>query len=102
MARRQRGRTRARRAQDAASRHAPTARPPERDFGAGSRSVHRTARVGRTGFARAVGEPSPSLERAAVLERGYIAKDFRRLALVIAISVVVLIAAGYLESTFIK
>jgi len=37
-----------------------------------------------------------------VLERGYIAKDFRRLALVIAISVVVLIAAGYLESTFIK
>jgi len=64
--------------------------------------VHRTTRVSRTGFARAVGEPSPSLDRAAVLERGYIAKDFRRLALVIAISVVVLIAAGYLESTFIK
>jgi hypothetical protein len=102
MARRQRGRTRARRAQDAASRHPATARPVERDYGAGSRGVHRTARVSRSGYARAVGEPSQSLEKAAVLERGYIAKDFRRLAVVIVVSVIVLIIAGYLESTFIK
>jgi hypothetical protein len=64
--------------------------------------MHRAARVSRTGYARALGAPSQSLERAAVLERGFIAKDFRRLAVVIAIALVVLIAAGYLESVLLK
>ena len=100
MARRQRSRTRARRAQDAASRHVAPPRP-ERDGGARP-GVHRGARLSRTGYARALGAPSQSLERAAVLERGYIAKDFRRLAVVIAIALVVLVAAGYLESVLLK
>ena len=64
--------------------------------------MHRTARVSRGGYARALGAPSPSLERAAVLERGFIAKDFRRLAVVIVVALVVLVAAGFLESALLK
>ena len=101
MARRQRGRTRARRAADASSRHVAPVRT-EREGGSIRTAPHRPTRVTRTGYSRAAGAPSQSLERAAVLERGYIAKDFRRLAVVIAIALVVLVAAGYLESVLLK
>ena len=101
MARRQRGRTRARRAQVAASRHVAPVRPERESVGPRS-GAHRVTRVSRSGYARAVGEPSQSLEKAAVLERAYSGKDFRRLAIVIAVAVVVLIAAGYLESVLLK
>ena len=36
------------------------------------------------------------------MERGFVLKDFRRVGLVVAVSVVVLILAGLLESAFIK
>ena len=99
MARRQRGRTRARRAQDASSRHVA---PVRTDGGAARGAPHRPTRISRTGYARALGEPSASLERAAVLERGYIVKDFRRLAVVIAVALVVLFGAGFVESAILK
>jgi len=37
-----------------------------------------------------------------VLERGYIVKDFRRLAIVVAIALVMLLVAGFLESALLK
>jgi len=45
----------------------------------------------RPGVARAVGEPSPTLEREAAQERAFVTKDFRRIAMVIAVMVVLLI-----------
>jgi hypothetical protein len=45
----------------------------------------------RPGVARAVGEPSPSLEREAAQERAFVTKDFRRIGIVIAVMVVLLI-----------
>lgn len=45
----------------------------------------------RSGVARAIGEPSPELEREAVQERTFVTKDFRRIAMVIAVMVVLLI-----------
>ena len=49
-----------------------------------------------------MGAPSASLEKAAVVERNFIAKDFRRLGLVVGVGLVVLIGAGLLESTLVK
>ena len=49
-------------------------------------STHRPTRSSRTGWSRAVGAPSGSLQRAAVLERVFISKDFRRLGLVVAVA----------------
>ena len=43
---------------------------------------------------RAIGEPSPALERAAVAERAYVVKDFGRLGKVIAAMLVLLVAGG--------
>jgi hypothetical protein len=55
----------------------------------------RATRYGsRSGTSRAVGAPSASLERAAAWERGYVTKDFRRMAIVVAIALVLLIATG--------
>jgi hypothetical protein len=45
----------------------------------------------RAGVARAIGEPSAVLEREAVQERTYVTKDFRRIGLVVAVMVVLLI-----------
>lgn len=47
----------------------------------------------RAGVARAIGEPSPVLEREAVQERAFVTKDFRRIAIVIAVMVVLLIVS---------
>jgi hypothetical protein len=43
-----------------------------------------------------VGAPSQGLERAAAWERGYVTKDFRRMAIVVVIALALLIAAGFL------
>jgi hypothetical protein len=58
--------------------------------------------VGRSGYSRAVGTPSASLERAAVLERGFILKDFRRLAIVIGVALALLVVSGVLESVLLR
>lgn len=47
----------------------------------------------RTGVARAIGEPSAVLEREAVAERAFVTKDFRRIGIVIAVMVVLLIVS---------
>lgn len=101
MAKRHRSRPRTRRAIESARRTpapetertvaAATAAPARRD-------PHRPARTVRGGYARALGAPSAALERSAVLERGFVVKDFRRLGLVVAIALALLIVSGVLES----
>jgi len=54
----------------------------------------------RTGTSRAVGAPSQGLERAAAWERGYVTKDFRRMAIVVVIALALLIAAGLFLNAF--
>jgi hypothetical protein len=66
-----------------------------------SRPTTRTTRYGsRSGTSRAVGAPSASLERAAAWERGYVTKDFRRMAVVVVIALALLVAAGLLLNAF--
>jgi hypothetical protein len=43
-----------------------------------------------------------SLERSAVLERGFIVKDFRRLAIVIGVALALLVVSGVLESVLLR
>lgn len=103
MAKRHRTRARTRRAIETARRTpaphaerevAPAASAPVR------RDPHRPVRGTRAGYARASGTPSATLERAAVMERGFVVKDFRRLGLVVAVALVLLAVSGILESTF--
>src|SRR5437762_121797 len=102
MAKRHRTRPRSRRGIEAARRASAPARV-EREEAPVSRPVtHRPVRTSRAGSSRAVGAPSASLEKAAVVERNFIAKDFRRLGLVVGVGLVVLIGAGLLESTLVK
>ena len=54
------------------------------------------------GGSRAMGAPSPSLERAAALERAYVVKDFGRLAKVVVAVLALLVATGFAESLLIK
>lgn len=70
---------------------------PEREQQPSSRpaTAGRPTRYGsRTGTSRAVGAPSQGLERAAAWERGYVTKDFRRMAVVVVLAMALLIAAG--------
>ncbi|TMC44720.1 MAG: hypothetical protein E6J23_06785 [Chloroflexi bacterium] len=104
MAKKHRVRARSRRAVEA-SRRASAVRPsaPEREQPQSPRvaTAGRPARYGsRTGTSRAVGAPSQGLERAAAWERGYVTKDFRRMAIVVAIAIALLIAAGLFLNAF--
>ena len=54
----------------------------------------------RTGTSRAIGAPSQGLERAAAWERGYVTKDFRRMAIVVVIALALLIAASLFLNAF--
>src|SRR5262245_60832681 len=104
MAKRHRTRPRSRRGIEAARRTPAPVREErvDREEAPAPRAAHRPVRVGRSGYSRAAGAPSQSLERAAVLERGFIVKDFRRLAMVVAIGLVVLVIAGVLEGMLVK
>lgn len=82
-----------------ASRRASAARPaapaPEHEAPSRPAATVRTARAGsRSGTSRAVGAPSAGLERAAAWERGYVTKDFRRMAIVVVIALALLVVAG--------
>ena len=91
MAKKHRVRARSRRSVEAA-RRATAPRPPTPEA---ARPAVRAGRVvARTGAPRASGAPSTSLERAAALERGYVMRDFRRIGVVVAISVGLLVASG--------
>ena len=97
MARRNRTRSRSRR-EALASRRAATPRPAEHDAAPRSTGYRARGSVTRLGYSRAAGAPSAALERASVMERTFVAKDFRRLGLTVAIALALLIAAGLLES----
>jgi hypothetical protein len=99
VAKKHRVRARSRRAVEA-SRRASAARPAsvEREP---SRPAPARSRYGsRSGTSRAVGAPSASLERAASWERGYVVKDFRRIAIVIVIAVALLVVSGLILNAF--
>ena len=53
-------------------------------------------------YSRAAGAPSGALERSAVLERNFISKDFRRLALVVGIAFALLVVFGVVEGLVLK
>ncbi|MDQ2912026.1 MAG: hypothetical protein M3T56_02105 [Chloroflexota bacterium] len=101
MAKKHRVRARSRRAVEA-SRRASAVRPvtPERDPSRSAAPARATRYGSRTGTSRAVGAPSAALERAAAWERGYVTKDFRRMAIVVVIALALLVAAGLLLNTF--
>jgi hypothetical protein len=54
------------------------------------------------GGSHAMGDPSPTLERAAVMERGFVVKDFGRLGKVVVVMIALLIASGIAVDTFVK
>jgi hypothetical protein len=102
VAKKHRVRARSRRAVEA-SRRASAARPlaPEHEQPSRPVTSPRSARYGsRTGTSRAVGTPSATLERAAAWERGYVTKDFRRMAIVVVIALALLVAAGIFLNAF--
>jgi len=104
VAKKHRVRARSRRAVEA-SRRASAVRPsaPEREEQQPSRplTASRPTRYGsRTGTSRAVGAPSQGLERAAAWERGYVTKDFRRMAVVVVIALALLVVAGLILNVF--
>ena len=101
MAKRHRTRPRSRRGIEAARRATTPARV-DREEAPAPRPTHRPTRPGRAGYARAAGAPSQTLERAAVMERGFIVKDFRRLGLVVGVGAIVLVVAGVLEGMLVK
>ncbi len=95
MPKRQRRTARERRATSTGNRPAVHDRPVT-TTATTRRSYSGSQRAGspiRTGVARAMGEPSPVLEREAEQERTYVTKDFRRIGMVIAVMVVLLIAS---------
>jgi hypothetical protein len=97
MAKRHRTRPRQRRTADAT--HRAVAPRAEREVAPVARaSTHRVVRGSRTGWSRAAGVASGTLTRAAVIERGFISKDFRRLAIVVGIALALLVIAGFAES----
>jgi len=101
MAKRHRTRPRQRRPAEAAHR---TAAPRvEREATLVTRTTaHRPVRGSRTGYSRAMGTPSGALERSAILERNFISKDFRRLAIVVGIAIALLVIFGVLEKVVLK
>jgi hypothetical protein len=97
MARRNRTRPRTRR-DTTASRRATSPRPPDRDAAPRTTGYRARGSVTRLGYSRAAGTPSAALERASLMERAFVAKDFRRLGITVAIALALLVAAGLVES----
>lgn len=52
------------------------------------------------GTAKAAGVPSPALEKAAGSERTYVTRDFRRIAVVSALMMGLLVAGGFAVNAF--
>lgn len=95
MPKRQRRTTRERRAAPGSARPAAHDRPVSATTTT-RRSYSGSQRAGspvRPGVARAVGEPSAALEREAAHERAYVTKDFRRIGMVVAVMVALLIVS---------
>jgi hypothetical protein len=81
-------------------RPAPVAAP--RDYGAPDAPAAVRPRFTRPGtIARATGQPSQTLARAATAEYGYVVKDMRRIALTAGASAVLLAIATVIVNTFV-
>jgi hypothetical protein len=93
MARRTRTRSRSRR-ETTASRRATTPRAPEREDAPRLAGYRARGSVTRVGYSRAAGTPSAALERASLVERNFVARDFRRLGVTVAVAMGLLVAAG--------
>lgn len=97
MPKKQRRRERGRAAAPAARPAATHDRPVINAAGASTRrSYAGSTRPGspvRSGSSRAIGEPSATLERAATTERSFVIGDFRRIGIVVAIMVVLLLVS---------
>jgi hypothetical protein len=98
MAKKQRRRERARHASEGSAprpaaavhdRPATSAQTTRRSY-AGSM---RAGSAVRAGAARAIGEPSPTLEKAAAQERSFVVRDFRRIGIVVAIVAALLVVS---------
>ena len=100
MAKRHRTRPRTRRSVE------PARRAPEptaaRESAPTTRSAHRVARSSRTGYSRAAGAPSQALERAAVAERVFVVRDFRRLGIIVGIALALLVVSGIVEGLLLR
>lgn len=96
MARRNRTRSRSRR-ETTASRRATSPRTPEREDAPRPAGYRARGSVTRVGYSRAAGAPSAALERASLVERTFVARDFRRLGITIAIAMVLLVVFGVLQ-----
>ena len=100
MARRNRRATRPARREAAVERETAVREGPR----AASRDPERArarGRVTRVGASRAVGEPSPALERVAHLERAFVVKDFRRLVITVVAMLALLAVSGFLVNALI-
>jgi hypothetical protein len=93
-----RSRTRPRTRRDAtASRRATSPRADEREAAPRPTGYRARGSTTRLGYSRAAGAPSAALERASLIERAFVAKDFRRLGITVAVAIVLLIVAGVIE-----
>lgn len=102
MSKRDRVRARSQRAaRDTAAAERPSAVLAQRERPERARARHRGAPP-PPGGARAIGVPSPTLERAAAAERTYVVKDFRRLAVVVGLVLLLLAASGVAVSALFK
>lgn len=96
MPRRQRRSTRERRAASAGSARPATHDRPAAGAPTTRRSYAGSSRAGssvRPGAARAIGVPSPELQREAEQERAFVQKDFRRIGVVVAIMAALLVVS---------
>lgn len=101
MPKRNRMRARARRPVQTAP--PPAAARPERERveRERSRARYRGAPL-PPGGAYAIGAPSPTLERAATVERAFVVKDFGRLGKVVVAMLVLLVLSGVAVSNLVK
>jgi hypothetical protein len=93
MPKRQRRSSRERRATSGAARPAVHDRPVNAPATTVRRGSQRPGSSVRPGAPRAAGEPSAALEREAERERAFVTKDFRRIGIVVAVMVVLLIVS---------
>jgi hypothetical protein len=93
MARRQRRSTRERRPAAAQGSRPAAHDRPVTTTGTATRRSGRAGAPVRAGASRAVGDPSPTMERAAQQERAFVVKDFRRIGVVVAIMAALLLVS---------
>lgn len=72
-----------------------TTRPQRVEAERSDRPLPRRSRSAASGPVRATDAASPVLERAATAERTYVMKDARRLGLVAAVVLLLLVASGF-------